>query len=141
MIQLILNKTTPHFQLYLCLRLTSPNYAWKCPIEIVMKMCDHKLPIQWGITPNRQFLVSASLLSTSYVDVVTLDFYVTVVVLVKEWKRKIGKLEELGIDKRQKNILQSLAQPHIHPFNYDQSHFSLGPIWGEILAPMATISP
>ena len=24
----ILNKTTPHFQLYLCLRLTSPNYAF-----------------------------------------------------------------------------------------------------------------
>ena len=41
--------------------------------------------------------------STSYVDVVTLDFYATVVVLVKEWKREIGKLEEPGIDKRQKN--------------------------------------
>ena len=28
MIQLLLNKTTPHFQLYLCLRLTSPNFAF-----------------------------------------------------------------------------------------------------------------
>ena len=40
---------------------------------------------------------------TSYVDVVTLDFCATVVVLVKERKREIGKLEEPGIDKRQKN--------------------------------------
>ena len=36
-------------------------------------------------------------------DAVTLDFYATVVVLVKERKRKIGKLEDPGIDKRQKN--------------------------------------
>ena len=28
MIQLLFNKTTPHFQLFLCLRLTSPNYAF-----------------------------------------------------------------------------------------------------------------
>ena len=42
-------------------------------------------------------------LYTSYVDAVTLDFYATVVVLVKERKRKIGKLEDPGIDKRQKN--------------------------------------
>ena len=41
--------------------------------------------------------------STSYVDAVTLDFYETVVVLVKERKRKIGKLEDPGIDARQKN--------------------------------------
>ena len=27
-IQLLLNKTTPHFSFYLCLRLTSPNYAF-----------------------------------------------------------------------------------------------------------------
>ena len=27
-IQLLLNKTTPHFHFYLCLRLTSPNYAF-----------------------------------------------------------------------------------------------------------------
>ena len=38
--------------------------------------------------------------SLSYVDRVTLDSYATVVVLVKERKRKIVKLEEPGIDKR-----------------------------------------
>ena len=38
--------------------------------------------------------------STSYVDAVTLDSYATVVVLVKERKRKIVKLEEPGIVKR-----------------------------------------
>ena len=38
--------------------------------------------------------------STSYVKAVTLDSYATVVVLVKERKRKIVKLEEPGIDKR-----------------------------------------
>ena len=41
--------------------------------------------------------------STSYVDVVTLDIYATVVVLVKERKREIGKLEEPGMGKRQNN--------------------------------------
>ena len=38
--------------------------------------------------------------STSYVDAVTLASYATVVVLVKERKRKIVKLEEPNIDKR-----------------------------------------
>ena len=43
---------------------------------------------------------SSTSTSTSYVDAVTLDSYATVVVLVKERKRKIVKLEEPGIVKR-----------------------------------------
>ena len=50
-----------------------------------------------SVEDNGFILVSTS---TSYVDAVTLDSYATVVVLVKERKRKIVKLEEPGIVKR-----------------------------------------
>ena len=55
----------------------------------------HKGPI-WA---TRIWATSTST-STLYVDAVTLDSYATVVVLVKERKRTIVKLEEPGIDKR-----------------------------------------